>query len=173
MLEDKWDITYINITKEYAKHSKCAAKKVACILVKDNNIIGVGVNGTLPGKTNCCDKFYKDWTLNSNGEWISEWYKHDENGKWVKCDKEEHHEWSKLNETHAEVNAIAKANKNGVSVEGATAYVTLSPCYNCCKILTTFGIKRIVFKDRYDDFDKVIEYLNDNNVIVKEFIDYE
>lgn len=168
MLEDKWDITYINITKEYAKHSKCAAKKVACILVKDNNIIGVGVNGTLPGKTNCCDKFYKDWTLNSNGEWVAQWHEK-VNGKWEICDNKAHHRWSNLNETHAEVNALSKASHNGVSVEGATAYITLSPCYNCAKILTTFGVKRIVFTNRYDDADEVIDYLVENGIWVTEY----
>ena len=66
---NNWDETYIKIADEYAKHSKCAARKVACVLVKDNNIIGVGVNGTLSGKTNCCDKFYRDWKLNDKKEW--------------------------------------------------------------------------------------------------------
>ena len=166
---NSWDETYIKIADEYAKHSKCAARKVACILVKDNNIVAAGVNGTLPGKTNCCDKFYRDWKLNSKKEWVSVWYEKI-NGEWKECENPEaHHEWSKLNESHAEVNALAKANQNGVSVNGSTAYVTMSPCYNCAKILATFGVKRIVFTNRYDDADEVIEYLVENDIWVTEY----
>ena len=44
---NNWDKTYMRIANEYANHSKCAARKVACVLVKGNNIIGVGVNAVI------------------------------------------------------------------------------------------------------------------------------
>ena len=45
---------------------------------------------------------------------------------------------------HAERNAIYRAARRGISVEGATAYVTLFPCADCCRAMIQSGIKRIV-----------------------------
>lgn len=52
---------------------------------------------------------------------------------------------------HGESNAILKAAKSGYAVEGATLYVTLSPCQDCCKLIIQSGIKRVVYKDEYRD----------------------
>jgi dCMP deaminase len=57
---------------------------------------------------------------------------------------------------HAEANAITKLAKNTVSSNGSTLYVTLSPCYDCSKLIIQSGIKRIVFSEVYrklDSFD--------------------
>lgn len=151
----RWDKTFINSLSLYEQHSKCSAKQVACILVKDNNILSIGINGTLSGKTNCNEKFKKQ-----NGQW----YKKEDNS-WKLCEKNEHSEWSKLNEIHAEMNAIKKATQgNGFNLEGVTAYISYSPCFNCCKMLVLFGIKRIIFKNEYDDWKQVKEFLELNNV---------
>ena len=50
---------------------------------------------------------------------------------------------------HAEANAITKLSKNTVSSEGATMYITLSPCYDCAKLIIQSGIKRVVFSEFY------------------------
>jgi len=50
---------------------------------------------------------------------------------------------------HAEVNAIALAARNGVSIDGATLYCKLAPCYTCAKMVINAGIKRIVCQKRY------------------------
>jgi dCMP deaminase len=50
---------------------------------------------------------------------------------------------------HSEINAIAQAAKHGTRIDGATAYVTLSPCYNCFKALVNAGVTRIVFDEAY------------------------
>jgi dCMP deaminase len=52
---------------------------------------------------------------------------------------------------HAEQNAIAQAAKLGVSVDGATMYVTHQPCTICTRIIINSGIKRIVYKHPYPD----------------------
>ena len=52
---------------------------------------------------------------------------------------------------HAEVNALIQAAKHGVRVEGATIYVTASPCWNCFKCIANTGIERIVFGEFYRD----------------------
>jgi dCMP deaminase len=50
---------------------------------------------------------------------------------------------------HAEANAVAQAAKNGSSVDGATLYITFSPCWQCFKLIANAGIKRIVYGEFY------------------------
>ena len=50
---------------------------------------------------------------------------------------------------HAEANAITKVAKSGNSSQGATLYVTASPCMECSKLIIQAGIKRVVYKDEY------------------------
>jgi len=50
---------------------------------------------------------------------------------------------------HAELNCILQAAKNGISVEGCTVYVGMTPCYNCSMALISIGVKRIVCAKRY------------------------
>ncbi len=50
---------------------------------------------------------------------------------------------------HAEANAITKVAKSNNSSEGATLYVTTSPCPECSKLIIQAGIKRVVFKELY------------------------
>jgi len=50
---------------------------------------------------------------------------------------------------HAEANAITKVAKSGNSSEGATLYVTTSPCLECSKLIIQAGIKRVVFSVSY------------------------
>ncbi|MBR1926353.1 MAG: dCMP deaminase family protein [Bacteroidales bacterium] len=50
---------------------------------------------------------------------------------------------------HAEANAITKVAKSGNSSQGATLYVTASPCLECSKLIIQSGIKRVVYKDEY------------------------
>lgn len=53
---------------------------------------------------------------------------------------------------HAEMNAILYASSR---YENSILYVTLSPCSECIKLVAASGIKRVIFKDKYRDFDKV------------------
>ena len=50
---------------------------------------------------------------------------------------------------HAEANAMKKVAKSGNSSEGATLYVTASPCVECAKLIIQAGIRRVVYKDSY------------------------
>jgi dCMP deaminase len=54
---------------------------------------------------------------------------------------------------HAEANAITKVAKSNNSSEGATLYVTTSPCLECSKLIIQSGISRVVFCDRYHNED--------------------
>lgn len=50
---------------------------------------------------------------------------------------------------HAEANAITKVARSNNSSDGATLYVTASPCMECAKLIIQSGIRRVVFNDLY------------------------
>ncbi len=52
---------------------------------------------------------------------------------------------------HAEANAILKVAHSTQSCEGATLYITLSPCKECSKLIHQSGIKRVVYQNGYGD----------------------
>jgi dCMP deaminase len=59
---------------------------------------------------------------------------------------------------HAEANAILKVARSTQSCEGATLYITLSPCKECSKLIHQSGIKRVVYHNGYRD-DSGIQFL--------------
>ncbi len=67
----------------------------------------------------------------------------DENGKTL---------WYVL---HAEANAILKLSRSTQSAEGATLYLTLSPCKECSKLILQAGIRKLVYIDEYSDEDGI------------------
>jgi dCMP deaminase len=139
------DRNFINIAKELATASKCVSKQVGAVIVKDGRILSTGYNGTPPGHTNCCDHW---------------------NGKYTK----DHHEWSKTYEIHAEMNAIIWAAREGISIEGATIYVTLEPCSECSKNLIASGIKRVVYEKPYEHTNSkvVSDFIKSNGVLIEQ-----
>ena len=56
---------------------------------------------------------------------------------------------------HAEANAITKVARSNNSSEGATLYITTSPCMECSKLIIQAGIKRVVFGEYYRMHDGV------------------
>ena len=50
---------------------------------------------------------------------------------------------------HAEANAITKIARSNNNSEGATLYVTTSPCIECSKLIIQAGIKRVVYAEKY------------------------
>lgn len=139
------DTNFINIATELATASKCVSKQVGAVIVKDGRILSTGYNGTPAGFTNCVDHW--------DGAYTSE-----------------HHEWSKTYEIHAEMNAIIWAARKGISIEGATIYVTLEPCSECSKNLIASGIKRIVYKTPYEHThsDTISKFIKDNGVSIEQ-----
>ena len=63
-------------------------------------------------------------------------------------DEEGYTKWYVL---HAEANAILKVARSTQSLEGATLYITLSPCRECSKLIHQSGIKRVVYQKGYRD----------------------
>jgi dCMP deaminase len=68
---------------------------------------------------------------------------------------------------HAEANAILKVAKSTQSCEGATLYITLSPCKECSKLIHQSGIKRVVYQKGYRDTSGV-DFLVKAGVVVEE-----
>jgi dCMP deaminase len=64
---------------------------------------------------------------------------------------------------HAEANAITKVARSNNSSDGATLYITSSPCVECAKLIIQAGIKRVVFSDNYRIADG-IELLKQANI---------
>lgn len=56
---------------------------------------------------------------------------------------------------HAEANAISKIARSNNSSDGATLYVTASPCMECAKLIIQAGIKRVVYGENYRIMDGV------------------
>lgn len=56
---------------------------------------------------------------------------------------------------HAEANAILKVANSTQSCQGATLYITLSPCQQCSKLIHQAGIKRVVYSNEYKDLSGV------------------
>ncbi|MDD2906495.1 MAG: deaminase [Sulfurimonas sp.] len=138
------DTNFINIATEIASASKCVSKQVGAVIVKDGRILSTGYNGTPAGYKNCCDH-------------------------WAGAYTSEHHEWSKTYEIHAEMNAIIWAARKGISIEGATIYVTLEPCSECSKNLIASGIVRIVYAKPYEHThsETISKFLQDNGVSIE------
>lgn len=68
---------------------------------------------------------------------------------------EDDHNHSKPYVLHAEANAITKVARSSNSSDGATLYVTASPCIECSKLIIQSGIKRVVYGDEYRILDGV------------------
>jgi dCMP deaminase len=57
---------------------------------------------------------------------------------------------------HAEANAILKVARSTQSCEGATLYITLSPCKDCSKLIHQAGITRVVYQTGYRDDSGIV-----------------
>ncbi|WP_430428366.1 deoxycytidylate deaminase [Maribacter litoralis] len=67
---------------------------------------------------------------------------------------------------HAEANAILKVASSTQSCQGATLYITLSPCRECSKLIHQSGIKRVVYQVGYKD-DSGLKFLEKAGVEIQ------
>lgn len=73
---------------------------------------------------------------------------------------------------HAEANAILKVARSTQTCDGATLYITLSPCKECSKLIHQSGIKRVVYQSGYKD-SSGIDFLTKAGVIVEQIEDLD
>lgn len=81
------------------------------------------------------------------------------------CEDEENYtKWYVL---HAEANAILKVAGSPASAQGATLYLTLSPCKECSKLVYQAGIRRLVYINKYKD-DSGLRFLEKAGVVTQQ-----
>ena len=147
-----FDKNYLKIANIIAERSYAVRHKVGCLIVKNNQIISDGFNGTPAGFDNCCETMVEcdlDADTLDAGAATCRFYHNDCN----QCPY--HHLVTKPEVLHAEANAITKIAKSNYSSEGATIYITLSPCFDCAKLIIQAGIKRVVFQELYRSTDGI------------------
>jgi dCMP deaminase len=127
MIRPAFDDIYMELAVNLAKRSHCIKRHVGAVLTKDTRIISIGYNGPPPNTHNCDE------------EWPDAGCPRDSKGG---CSLA----------IHAEQNAILYAVKNKTSVEGATLYVTLSPCLACARIIYSMKIERVIYLDSYAEY---------------------
>ena len=120
---------YMNIAVQVSLRSTCIRRKVGAVIVKDNEILGSGYNGSPKGLPNCCDDPTRCYRTKHNipsGQKLELCYAQ-----------------------HAEINAIFNALCSNRDLHDASIFVTTFPCSNCAKALIQSGIKNIYYLDTY------------------------
>lgn len=129
MSRPEWDDYFMDIVDIIKNRSTCLRRQVGAVIVQDKRILATGYNGAPSGCRHC-----------------------EEAGclrEQLKIPSGERHELCRA--SHAEQNAIVQAAKHGVSIDGATIYVTAQPCVICSKLIINAGIQRIVYSGSYPD----------------------
>lgn len=121
MARPSWDAYFMGLAGMAATRATCPRRRVGCVLVRPDArvVLSTGYNGAPPGLAHC-----------------------DEEG----CDLVDGH---CVRTVHAEVNAVARAAMVGAALAGATAYVTLFPCWPCAKVLLACGVRRVAYLELY------------------------
>ena len=129
--------------KRFAQISSAERLKVGAVIVNDDTLI-FGYNGTPAGWDNKCEiDIYDDAE-----QWVGN--------------------KTKPEVLHAESNAIAKLARSVVSGQGATMFITHSPCIDCAKLIYQAGIKEVYYDQDYRSTDG-IDFLKQCGIIVEKF----
>ena len=126
----------------FAELSHARRLKVGAIVVKEDRIISIGYNGMPSGWDNNCEDEYL----------------HEDGSSTLK---------TKSEVLHAETNAIAKLAKSNDSGNGATMFITHSPCIECAKLIYQSGIGHVMYMQNYRD-DAGIKFLERSGVVVEQ-----
>ena len=123
------DEYFLKIASVVAERSTCRRHHVGSVAVRDKHILATGYNGAASGLKDCLELGCLRDELN-----IPSGTRHEV-----------------CRGIHAEQNVIIQATLHGVSLEGATIYVTHTPCILCAKMLVNAKIKRFVTFGEYAD----------------------
>ena len=123
---------YMQMAEIWAKRSYATRSKVGALIIKDKQIISDGYNGMPAGFPNDEVEYYEDAGMMGGALTTNPLV------------------------LHAEANAILKCAKNGgISSEGSTLYVTMTPCLQCCKLIIQAGIKQVFYREAYRDMSSL------------------
>lgn len=158
MIKDKEHKFYMNQAIAASEMSYAERKKVgACVVTKHKGIF-IGYNGTGPGENNCCeDESFELRAIKESDLVVG-----------FTSFPRERVLTTKKNVRHAELNCFAKMLKEGVSAEGSTLYVTLSPCTFCASMIASAGVSKVVYLEEYRDTEG-LKILMDSSVLVEKY----
>ena len=138
------DRVYMDMAYEQAEKSVCLRAKVGAVLVLDGKVIAQGYNNVVGGVRPCKEVGCLRDSLEI------------ESGKRREV----------CRNICAEQLAISEAARNGVEIDGSTAYITTFPCHICAKLLVSSGVTEIVYdKDYPDELSK--NFLMEAGIIVR------
>jgi dCMP deaminase len=144
-LRPDWDRYFLEITDVVKKRSTCLRRQVGAVIVQNNHIVATGYNGTPAKITHCSET----GCLRDK----------------LKVPSGERHELCRG--LHAEQNAIIQAANYGVSLNGTTIYTNCKPCSICTKMIINAGIKKIVYREFYND-NLADELLSETDIKVEQ-----
>jgi dCMP deaminase len=165
-----WDEYFFGLCRQVARNSKCLSRRIGAVLVQDKNIISTGYNGPPTNVARCDNR----WTIDPV---FSKKYGDLIKGKETKgvCPRKllgfaSGEAIDMCPATHAEVNAIVYAAKNGITVKGATLYMSCGiPCFNCLKVIINSGIKEIVVLSLRTYDENSLYLLNNSDLGIRLF----
>jgi dCMP deaminase len=130
MERPSWDEYFMGIAKLTAERSTCMRRNVGAVIVQNKQIVATGYNGAPKGLAHCEEL----------GGCLREK---------LQIPSGERHELCRA--LHAEQNAIIQAATSGLSIDGATIYITHQPCVICAKMIINAGIRKIIVGEGYPD----------------------
>jgi len=139
-----WDEYFLKIMKIVGTRATCDRGRSGCVAVRNKRILATGYVGAPAGVKDCDELGHEMHTV-----------VHGDGKKTQHC----------IRGTHAEQNVIAQAARIGVSLEGATLYVSMSPCYACAKMIINAGISRVVAPKDYHGAMRSKEVLKEAGVV--------
>ena len=161
-MKQKFIDLYMDWAKRCAQLSHAKRLNVGAVIVKDDSVISYGYNGMPAGWDNDCENV--EWC--SAGGWLSpeeiiEGWPYE--GTYLDADgntmQGRYRLKTKSEVLHAESNAIAKLAKSTESGDGASMFITCSPCIDCAKMIYQSGIKEVFYGEEYRKNDG-IDFLN-------------
>lgn len=153
------DEAYMQMAEVWARRSKANRKQVGALIIKDKQIISDGYNGMPSGAADdVCEIIDFHGTYEEHLKQMGT-KPHQLNPNSLVTKQEV---------LHAESNALMKLSaKGGVGSQGATLYVTMSPCKECAKLIKQAKIERVVYREKYRD-TAGIDFLTEYGVIVEQ-----
>ena len=162
---------YMRIAEETAKLSSAIKLQVGSVIVRENQILATGYNGTPTGWDNNCEDV--EWC--SAGGWLSaeeiiEGWPYE--GEYTDVDgnvmQGRYRLKTKPEVLHSESNALMKVARSTESSQGATLFCTHAPCLQCAKLIYQSGISKLYYRDTYRESDGV-EFLKRSGVDVEQY----
>lgn len=143
-MKQKFIDYYFKLADATAELSTAIRLKVGSVIVRDNQILATGYNGTPSGWDNACE----DHIYDDDGFHIT-----------LK---------TKDIVLHSEANALTKIARSTESSEGATLFCTHAPCLQCAKLIYQSGISNLYYREQYRD-SAGIEFLQKSGVGVVQY----